>query len=104
LTVTNQTIEGLRRLHETATDDKDRAILGAVLDIQSAFSIPDAEIGEPELCALCLVPWPAEALYALWPEGDPFGPGLCPFCRIAAYCEAPAPVQFDSRQSQHKEY
>jgi hypothetical protein len=89
LTVTNQTLEELRRLHETATDDKDRAILGAVLDLESAFSIPDAEIGEPELCALCLVPWPAAALYALWPESDRYGPGLCPFCRIAAYCEAP---------------
>ena len=102
--MTNQTLEGLRRLHETATDDKDRMILGAVLNIESAFSIPDAEIGEPELCALCLVPWPAVALYALWPNSDPHGPGLCPFCVIAAYREAPTPVQFDSRESTHKEH
>jgi hypothetical protein len=83
--MTETTIQQLEQIRNTATDDFERRLFGAILALDAADRVSETitdetDPGEMARCAQCDDLWPAEDLYT--------DSGLCPNCIINNHYEA----------------
>jgi len=84
--MTHNTIQQIELLRDSADDDFERRLFGAILACDAAAKAADepladeTEPGEMARCAQCDHLWPAEDLYT--------DSGLCPNCVITNHYEA----------------
>jgi hypothetical protein len=82
--MTENTIQQLEQIRETADDDFERRFFSAILALDAAATASETRTDEPEpgemaRCAQCDDLWPAEDLYS---------DGFCPNCVICRHYAA----------------